>query len=131
VYKFCHGSVDTPIDVCRHTPWWCRHTPAETQNCEFIWTRGHLGFKGICLGFCAHVPKGSLWSYGAINTHVFGTPKHPTQDKSQELSGRREEERERGICIQRSRAAPPREEEEEEGEEEELGIVAVLIQKEI
>ncbi|MQM13889.1 hypothetical protein Taro_046817 [Colocasia esculenta] len=59
-----------------------------------------------------------------------------TQDKSKELSGRREEERERGICIQRSRAAPPREEEVEEGEEEgeeeeELEIAAVLIQKEI
>ncbi|MQM06734.1 hypothetical protein Taro_039559 [Colocasia esculenta] len=59
--------------------------------------------------------------------------KHPMQDKSQELSGRREEERERGIYIQRSRAAPLREEaEEEEGEEEkELEIAAVLIQKEI
>ncbi|MQM14950.1 hypothetical protein Taro_047886 [Colocasia esculenta] len=42
--------------MCRHTPWWCRHTPAETQKREFIWTRGCLGFKGICLGFCAHVP---------------------------------------------------------------------------
>ncbi|MQM01658.1 hypothetical protein Taro_034416, partial [Colocasia esculenta] len=42
---------------------------------------------------------------------------------------RREEEREKGICIQRSRAAPPREEEGEE--EEELVIAAVLIKKEI
>ncbi|MQL71095.1 hypothetical protein Taro_003423 [Colocasia esculenta] len=72
-------------------------------------------------------------TYGAINTHVFGTPKYPTQDKSQEHSGRREEEQEKGICIQRSRAAPPREEEgEEEGEEEkELVIAAVLVKKEI
>ncbi|MQL83374.1 hypothetical protein Taro_015857 [Colocasia esculenta] len=49
---------------------------------------------------------------------------------------KREGEREKGICIQRSRAAPPREEEGEEGEEEgeeEKGLViaAVLIQKEI
>ncbi|MQL70136.1 hypothetical protein Taro_002463 [Colocasia esculenta] len=45
----------------------------------------------------------------------------------------RQEEREKGICIQRSRAVPPREEEgEEEGEEDkELVIAAVLIQKEI
>ncbi|MQM15664.1 hypothetical protein Taro_048614 [Colocasia esculenta] len=65
-----------------------------------------------------------------VSTHPL---MHPTQDKSQEPSGRREEERERGICIQRSRAALPREEEgEEEGEEEkELVIAAVLIQKEI
>ncbi|MQL67929.1 hypothetical protein Taro_000205 [Colocasia esculenta] len=49
--------------------------------------------------------------------------------RSQEYSGRREEERERGICNQRSRAAPPREEEGEE--EEELEIAAVLIQKKI
>ncbi|MQM23786.1 hypothetical protein Taro_056856, partial [Colocasia esculenta] len=50
-----------------------------------------------------------------------------------ERSGRREEEREKGICIQRSRAVPPKEEEgEEEGEEEEeLVIAEVLVQKEI
>ncbi|MQM23575.1 hypothetical protein Taro_056641, partial [Colocasia esculenta] len=41
----------------------------------------------------------------------------------------RQEEREKGICIQRSRAVPPREEEGEE--EKELVIAAVLVQKEI
>ncbi|MQM17002.1 hypothetical protein Taro_049966, partial [Colocasia esculenta] len=58
-------------------------------------------------------------------------PRYPTQDKSQEHSGRRDEEREKGICIQRSRAAPPREEEGKVGEEEEkeLVIAAVLIKK--
>ncbi|MQL70339.1 hypothetical protein Taro_002662 [Colocasia esculenta] len=51
--------------------------------------------------------------------------------QSLEHSGRREEEREKGICIQRSRAVPPREEDrEEEREEEELMIAAVLVQKE-
>ncbi|MQL82182.1 hypothetical protein Taro_014648 [Colocasia esculenta] len=49
--------------------------------------------------------------------------------KIQEHSGRRQEEREKGICIQRSRAVPPR---EEEGEEEKvLVIAAVPVQKEI
>ncbi|MQL92377.1 hypothetical protein Taro_025003 [Colocasia esculenta] len=48
---------------------------------------------------------------------------------SQDHSGKRRFERERGICIQRSRAAPPKGEEgEEEGEEEEkLEIARVLI----
>ncbi|MQM02993.1 hypothetical protein Taro_035762, partial [Colocasia esculenta] len=31
--------------VCRHTPWWCRHSPAETQKREFFWTRGCLGIE--------------------------------------------------------------------------------------
>ncbi|MQL87903.1 hypothetical protein Taro_020454 [Colocasia esculenta] len=88
--------------------------------------------KGIDLDFCAHAPQGTLWTYVAIYTHDPCTLKHPTQE-SLEHSGRRQEEREKGICIQRSRAAPPREEEgEEEGEEEkELVIAAVLVQKEI
>ncbi|MQM10684.1 hypothetical protein Taro_043582, partial [Colocasia esculenta] len=52
---------------------------------------------------------------------------------SQDYTGKRIFERERGICIQRSRATPPKGEEgEEEGEEgEELEIARVLIQKEI
>ncbi|MQL75657.1 hypothetical protein Taro_008033 [Colocasia esculenta] len=62
-------------------------------------------------------------------TRTYGGPRDPTQDKSRELSGRGEAERENGICIQRSREAPPREEEGEE--EEELMIAAVLVQKEI
>ncbi|MQL83556.1 hypothetical protein Taro_016049, partial [Colocasia esculenta] len=89
--RFCHGSVDTPID-------------GVDTGSEFL----------------------KLFHENKV--------KNPTQDKSQEHSGRREEEREKGICIQRSRAAPPREEEEEEeGEEEEkeLVIAAVLIKKKI
>ncbi|MQL98473.1 hypothetical protein Taro_031192 [Colocasia esculenta] len=90
VYRFCHGSVDTPIDG---------------------------------------VDTGSE----SLKVFLEGRVKHPMQDKSQELSGRREQEREKGICIQRSRAAPRREEEgEKEGEEEkELVIAAVLVKKEI
>ncbi|MQM14007.1 hypothetical protein Taro_046935 [Colocasia esculenta] len=61
-----------------------------------------------------------------VSTH---TPIYSTQVKSSELSGKRQGERERGICIQRSRAAPPRGEEGEE--EEELEIAGVLVQKEI
>ncbi|MQM17927.1 hypothetical protein Taro_050909 [Colocasia esculenta] len=57
------------------------------------------------------------------------TQPNPTQDRSQELSRRRVEELEKGICIQRSRVALPREEEGEE--EKELVIVAVLVKKEI
>ncbi|MQM23749.1 hypothetical protein Taro_056816, partial [Colocasia esculenta] len=53
----------------------CRHTPAETQNRGLIWTRGRLGFKGFDLGFRAHAPQGTLWTYGAINTHALCTPK--------------------------------------------------------
>ncbi|MQL91520.1 hypothetical protein Taro_024124 [Colocasia esculenta] len=49
--------------------------------------------------------------------------------KSQEHSGRRQEEREKGICIQRSKVVPPREREGEE--EKELVIAVVLVQKEI
>ncbi|MQM20765.1 hypothetical protein Taro_053793 [Colocasia esculenta] len=58
---------------------------------------------------------------------------YPRQVKSLELSGKRQGERESGICIQRSRGVPPRgEEEEEEGEEEEeLKIEEVLVLKEI
>ncbi|MQM22649.1 hypothetical protein Taro_055705, partial [Colocasia esculenta] len=55
------------------------------------------------------------------------------EGESQDYSGKRRFERERGICIQRSKAAPPKGKEgEEEGEEEEeLEIPRVLIQKEI
>ncbi|MQL70486.1 hypothetical protein Taro_002791 [Colocasia esculenta] len=48
---------------------------------------------------------------------------------SQDYSGKRRFEQERGIYIQRRRAAPPKGEEGEE--EEELEIARVLIQKEI
>ncbi|MQL72275.1 hypothetical protein Taro_004624, partial [Colocasia esculenta] len=52
-----------------------RHTPTESQNHEFLCTRGRLGFKGFDLGFRAHAPQSTLWTYGAINTHVPCTPK--------------------------------------------------------
>ncbi|MQM23556.1 hypothetical protein Taro_056622, partial [Colocasia esculenta] len=77
-----------------------------------------------------------LWGSVYID-FVMVVSTHPlldaTQDKSQEYFERREEERERSICIQRSRAALPRGEEgEEEGEEEEeLEIAEVLVQKDI
>ncbi|MQL83830.1 hypothetical protein Taro_016327, partial [Colocasia esculenta] len=52
-----------------------RHTPAESQNREFLCTRGWLGFRGFDLGFHAHAPQSTLWTYGAINTHVPCTQK--------------------------------------------------------
>ncbi|MQM16689.1 hypothetical protein Taro_049649 [Colocasia esculenta] len=61
--------------VSTHSMVWCRHTPAETQKREFLWTRGCLGIRGFDLGFRAHAPQGTLWTYGAINTHVPCTPK--------------------------------------------------------
>ncbi|MQM15071.1 hypothetical protein Taro_048008, partial [Colocasia esculenta] len=75
--------------------------------------------------------------WDSVSTHPMGSYKYPSlldskgihARQEEELSGRREEERERSICIQRSRAAPPRGEEGEE--EEELKIAGVLVQKEI
>ncbi|MQM23454.1 hypothetical protein Taro_056518 [Colocasia esculenta] len=64
-----------------------------------------------------------------VDTSIDGVDTRIHVRKSQEHSGRRQEEGEKGICIQRSRAAPPREEEGEE--EKELVIAAVLVQKEI
>ncbi|MQM03074.1 hypothetical protein Taro_035851 [Colocasia esculenta] len=62
-----------------------------------------------------------------VSTHpLLGSHERAGQD----YSGKRRFEREKGICIQRSRAAPPREEEEGE-EEEKLVIAAVLIKREI
>ncbi|MQL72287.1 hypothetical protein Taro_004603, partial [Colocasia esculenta] len=52
-----------------------RHTPAESQKREFFCTRGWLRFRGFDLGFRAHAPQSTLWTYGAINTHVPCTPK--------------------------------------------------------
>ncbi|MQL76760.1 hypothetical protein Taro_009160 [Colocasia esculenta] len=52
-----------------------RHTPAETEKREFLCTHGCLGFRGFDLGFRAHAPQSTLWTYGAINTHVPCTPK--------------------------------------------------------
>ncbi|MQL74911.1 hypothetical protein Taro_007280 [Colocasia esculenta] len=52
-----------------------RHTPDESQNREFLCTRGCLRFRGFDLGFHAHAPQSTLWTYGAINTHVPCTPK--------------------------------------------------------
>ncbi|MQL91810.1 hypothetical protein Taro_024426 [Colocasia esculenta] len=54
--------------------------------------------------------------------------RNPTQDKAQSILEEGEGEREKGIYIQRSRAAPPGEEEGEE--EEELVNAAVLMKKE-
>ncbi|MQM00890.1 hypothetical protein Taro_033633 [Colocasia esculenta] len=127
--RFCHGSVDTPTTGVNTGFQTLRQNDEEKAKCV------DTASSGVDTRPSSQRTQltGSLWTYGAINTLIFGTPKHPTQDKSQELSARREEERERGICIQRSRAAPPRGEEgEEEGEEEEeLEIAGVLVQKEI
>ncbi|MQL71260.1 hypothetical protein Taro_003595, partial [Colocasia esculenta] len=70
---------------------------------------------------------------GSVDTPLIGVDIHPTKEQAKTNSGKRRFERERGICIQRSRVAPPKGEEgEEEGEEEEeLEIARVLIQKEI
>ncbi|MQM05949.1 hypothetical protein Taro_038768, partial [Colocasia esculenta] len=74
------GQVDTrPSFQQTSLPDWDsragRHTLAETQKREFLYTRGCLGFRGFDLGLCAHAPQGTLWTYGAINTHVPCTPK--------------------------------------------------------
>ncbi|MQM07286.1 hypothetical protein Taro_040125 [Colocasia esculenta] len=74
------GQVDTrPSFQQTSLPDWDsregRHTPAETQKCEFLCTRGCLGFRRFDLGFRAHAPQSTLWTYGAINTHVPCTPK--------------------------------------------------------
>ncbi|MQM21413.1 hypothetical protein Taro_054453 [Colocasia esculenta] len=129
-YVSTHPQVVSTLDPVPRRPvwqfWTCRHTLAETQNRDFVWTRSCLGIRGFDLGFCAHVLQGFLWTYGAINTHVLGPPKQPPRKTRGELSGKRQGERERGICIKRSRAAPPRGEEEEE-----LEIAGVLVHKEI
>ncbi|MQM17872.1 hypothetical protein Taro_050853 [Colocasia esculenta] len=52
-----------------------RDTPAESQKHEFLCTHGCLGFRGFDLGFRAHAPQGTLWTYGAINTHAPCTPR--------------------------------------------------------
>ncbi|MQL90009.1 hypothetical protein Taro_022587 [Colocasia esculenta] len=52
-----------------------QHTLAESQKREFLWTRGCLGFRGFDLGFRAHAPQDTLWTYEAINAHVPCTPK--------------------------------------------------------
>ncbi|MQM04964.1 hypothetical protein Taro_037770 [Colocasia esculenta] len=79
-----------------------RHTPAESQNREFLWTRGCLGFRGFDLGFCAHAPQGTLWTYGAINTHVPCTPKarEPIHFQKKPFGGQREFSR--SVSISRS-----------------------------
>ncbi|MQL98633.1 hypothetical protein Taro_031345, partial [Colocasia esculenta] len=76
-----------------------------------------------CVSTLDPVPIRPVWQ--------FWTASHDRA--SQDYYGKRRFERERGICIQRSRAALPKGEEgEEEGEEEEeLEIATVLIQKEI
>ncbi|MQL91460.1 hypothetical protein Taro_024075, partial [Colocasia esculenta] len=68
-----------------------RHTLAESQNREFLCTRGRLGFKGFDLGFRAHAPQSTLWIYGAINTHVPCTPKarEPIHFQKKPFSGQR------------------------------------------
>ncbi|MQM21709.1 hypothetical protein Taro_054753 [Colocasia esculenta] len=52
-----------------------RHTLAGSQKREFRWTHGCLGFRGFDLGFRAHAPQCTLWTYGAINTHAPCTPR--------------------------------------------------------
>ncbi|MQM04310.1 hypothetical protein Taro_037107, partial [Colocasia esculenta] len=66
-----------------------RHTPAETQKCEFLWTGGCLGFRGFDLGFRAHAPQGTLWTYGAINTHAPCTPREPIHFQKKPFGGQR------------------------------------------
>ncbi|MQL74721.1 hypothetical protein Taro_007066, partial [Colocasia esculenta] len=143
VYRFCHGSVDTPttgVDTGFQT---LRQNDEEKVKCVDTASSGvdtrpssqRTQLTGLySVSTQPQVVSTLDLTYGAINTHLLGSPNDPTKDKSQEYSARREEEREGGICIQRSRAAPPRGEEgeEEEGEEEEeLEIAGVLVQKEI
>ncbi|MQM01527.1 hypothetical protein Taro_034285, partial [Colocasia esculenta] len=68
--------------VCRHTQGVCRHSPTETQECKFFWTRGCLGIERFDLDFCAHAPQGTSWTYGAINTPNPCTPKENTMKES-------------------------------------------------
>ncbi|MQL81906.1 hypothetical protein Taro_014374 [Colocasia esculenta] len=133
VYRFCHGSVDIPttgVDTGFQT---LRQNDEEKVKCvdtasSGVDTSPSSQRTQLTSLYCASTQSQVVSTLDPVPRRP-----HPTQDKSQELSGRRVEKRERGICIQRSRAAPPREEEgEEEGEEEkELEIAAVLIQKEI
>ncbi|MQL95217.1 hypothetical protein Taro_027884 [Colocasia esculenta] len=140
VYRFCHGSVDTPttgVDTGLQT---LRQNDEEKVKCVDTASSGvdtspssqRTQLRGL---YCVSTLPQMVSTLDPVPRRPicqFWT--HPTQDKSQEYFARREEERERSICIQRSRAAPPRGEEgeEEEGEEEEeLEIAGVLVQKEI
>ncbi|MQL74701.1 hypothetical protein Taro_007074, partial [Colocasia esculenta] len=118
VYRFCHGSVDTPIDGV--------DTGSESLK---VFHEDRVKCVDTAPGSVDTSPrfqKTQLPDWDSVSTQPVS---YPTQDKSQELSRRREGEREKGICIQRSRAAPPREEEGEE--EKELVIAAVLVKKKI
>ncbi|MQL73084.1 hypothetical protein Taro_005424, partial [Colocasia esculenta] len=42
---------------------------------KFLLDTWLLRFRGFGLGFHAHAPQGTLWTYGAINTYVPSTPK--------------------------------------------------------
>ncbi|MQM14047.1 hypothetical protein Taro_046976 [Colocasia esculenta] len=157
VYRFCHGSVDTPttgVDTGFQT---LRQNDEEKVKCVDTASSGvdtrpssqrtqltglySVSTQPQVVSTLDPVPRGPVCQTGTVDTlqklfhfkfhldtwpvGVQGDlPRYPTQDKNQELSARREEERERGICIQRSRAAPPRGEEGEE--EEELKIAGVL-----
>ncbi|MQM02313.1 hypothetical protein Taro_035082 [Colocasia esculenta] len=103
VHRFCHGSVDTPIDGVDIGVKCVDTAPGSVDTCP--------RFQKTCLP-----------DWDSVSTQSRCVSTLVTLPREQILP-------ERGLCIQRSRAAPPREEEGEE--EKEIVIAAVLIQKEI
>ncbi|MQM11228.1 hypothetical protein Taro_044133, partial [Colocasia esculenta] len=139
VYKFCLGSVDTPLTGV--------DTVLQTQGKMMKkWSSGvDTGSSSVDTSPSSQRTQLTVLDSVSTQPEVVSTqdpvPRRPVwqfwtashERASQDHSGKRRFERER-LCIYRSsRAAPPREEEgEEEGEEEkELEIARVLIQKEI
>ncbi|MQM01132.1 hypothetical protein Taro_033889 [Colocasia esculenta] len=80
---FCLGSVNTRskqnsfAEMGQQVDTRSRQVDTLRKLCDlkFLLDTRLLGFRGFDLGFRAHAPQGTLWTYGGINTHVPCTPK--------------------------------------------------------
>ncbi|MQL73086.1 hypothetical protein Taro_005426 [Colocasia esculenta] len=110
-------SFSANLGQCVDTPYGQVDTLRKLCDLKFLLDTWLLEFRGFGLGFHAYAPQGTLWTYGAINTHVPSTLKErePIHFQKKPFGGQRGFSR----SVSISRSCKPSFQEEGQGNQRE------------